>query len=109
MMAISGAPRLSPERARCSRRLPGLLGFAPTIGRERFLMRMILAGAPLFACRVQHVTSFPIFMPCFRRHTSQDRMFSLHILLAAFLPAYTPVCIRRRLLEWFWLMPCPKR
>jgi len=36
-----------------------------------------------------------------------DRMSSLHILLAAFLPGYTPARIRRRLLEWSWWTTAP--
>ena len=60
-------------------------------------------------CRAPHATSFPIFMPCSRRRTSPDRTSSLRILLAASLPGYTPAPTRTRLLEWCWLMRCPKR
>src|SRR6266480_2801650 len=103
MMLTFGAPNLRLERALFFRRSPGSHAFAHMTGRERYLMRIILAGARPFRCRAQHVTSSPIFMPCFRRHTSPDRMSSLHILLAASLPGYTPARTRRRLLEWFWL------
>ncbi len=96
-----GASAVFPEVARftrvCAYDRPGTF----------FLMRIILAGAWPFRCRAQHVISSPIFMPCFRRHTSPDRMSSLHILLAAFLPGYTPAHIRRRLLEWSWWTTAP--
>ena len=38
-----------------------------------------------------------------------DRTSLLRIPLAASLRGYTPAPIRARLLEWFWLMRCPKR
>ena len=77
--------------------------------RERFSIRIIWVGARPSPCRARHAISSPIFMHCSRRRTSPDRTCSLRIPLAASLPAYTQAHTRRRLLEWSWLMRCPKR